>query len=120
VNVVCSFLCVASALVSLPRATLAVGDAKSALEVRQRWSINALELNLTSTLTFSSDGNILAAGGNDGTIRLFDLKNGNTKKSWKAHESAVRLLAFHPKADRIVSCNGGKVDEVKMWDARKR
>ena len=59
-------------------------------------------------LSFSPDGTRLAAGYNDGNIRLFGFDNGITR--WitysiakKQHDGAVLSLAFHPSGNVLVS-----------------
>lgn len=57
---------------------------------------------------------VLASGGEDGTIKLWNVKEGTESKSWNAHPGGVLSVDFTPDG-RIVSCGRDKV--AKVWDA---
>jgi Planctomycete cytochrome C/WD domain, G-beta repeat len=57
---------------------------------------------------------LLATGGEDGTIKLWNVKEGNETKSFTAHAGGVLWLEFTPDG-RIISCGRDKV--AKVWDA---
>jgi hypothetical protein len=57
---------------------------------------------------------VLASGGEDGTIKLWNVKEGTESKSWNAHPGGVLSVDFTPDG-RLVSCGRDKV--AKVWDA---
>lgn len=68
-------------------------------------------------LTFSPDGSQIASGHHDGTIQLWDSKNGSEIKSISGHEGRVCSVAFSPSGGRIASAGLDKT--VKIWDTAK-
>ncbi len=64
--------------------------------------------------TFSPDGKLLAAGGEDGRITLLEADKGRLDKSMAAHEAAVVSGAFSPDGRRFAT--GGFDSNVKVWD----
>lgn len=49
----------------------------------------------------------------DGTIKLWDLAEGKERKSWEAHKTGVRAIAFATDG-QLVSCGRDKL--TKLWD----
>jgi len=65
-------------------------------------------------LTFSPDGSQIASGHHDGTIQLWDSKDGSEIKSISGHEGRVYSVAFSPSGGRIASVGLDKT--IKIWD----
>jgi WD40 repeat protein/serine/threonine protein kinase len=76
------------------------------------------------SVAFSPDGQRLAAGCSDGSVKMWDLHAGTELTEWKAHPGPVACVAFSPNGQRLASSRldygwegqptGG---EAKVWDA---
>ena len=70
--------------------------------------------NVVSALAFSPDGKLIAVGGADGVIHLFQTADGKLARSLPGHTSAVAGLAFRPGGALLASA--GKDRTVRLWD----
>lgn len=74
--------------------------------------------NNVDAVAFQPNGTLVASGGHDGKIRLYDLVKGNVVKEINAHTNKDALqiycLAFTPDGKRLVS--GGYDNSLKLWD----
>ncbi len=66
--------------------------------------------------TFSPDGSQVASGSADGTLRIWDVRTGETVKILNDHYGSVTACAFSPDGSRIVSGSAGGT--LRMWDTR--
>jgi WD40 repeat protein len=66
------------------------------------------------TCVFSPDGAMIASGGQDCTVRLWDVKNGKEIAVLARNSSAVNACAFSPDGEKIVS--GFSDGMLKVWD----
>jgi WD40 repeat protein len=78
------------------------------------WSRRGLDIGGVTTLALSSDDDLLAVGGKDGTVRFANCKSANVddKRVLRGHTGAVSALAFAGKT--LVS--GGEDGTVRVWN----
>ena len=70
--------------------------------------------NLVTSAAFSADGNIIAAGDSDGTIRLWNATIGQTINTFKAHTDLVFDVVFSPDGKTLATA--GRDDTMRWWD----
>ncbi len=74
-------------------------------------------------IAFSPPGDTLAAAGDDGIIRLWDVASHRLVRSLTGHRDFVSCIAFSPDARWFASGTGGLFSgnrpmELKLWDAK--
>ncbi len=80
------------------------------------WSLETKNHRGTFSVTaLSPDGKLLATGGLDGTIRLWDLATGNLVRALIGHDSYVYGLAFSP-AGRYLASGGSFDGTARIWE----
>jgi RNA polymerase sigma factor (sigma-70 family) len=69
-----------------------------------------------TSLAFSPDGKLLAAGCADGKLRLFDGRTGELTKVWDDDVARAWWVVFSPDGNTLVSQSQDKT--VKVWDVQ--
>lgn len=69
------------------------------------------------TSAFSPDSKLIATGGRDNAIRIWDVKTGRLIRTMFGHTDPVRSLNFNSDGTQLVS--GGMDDLVITWDVAK-
>lgn len=67
-----------------------------------------------SAIALSSDGKILATGGRDKAIRIWDLQTGQLQKTLQSDSGVMTALAIAPDGRTLVSGSGDRM--VRIWD----
>jgi WD40 repeat protein len=68
------------------------------------------------TVAFSLDGRLIASGGNDATVRLWEVATGTQVGELDGHTDAVYSVAFSPDGRRLVSASFDGT--VRIWDVK--
>lgn len=66
------------------------------------------------SVAYSTDGATVASGGNDNTIRLWDVEAGEIKRTLTGHTGSVRNVAYSP--DGSILASGSDDHTVLIWD----
>ncbi|HEY9675685.1 MAG TPA: serine/threonine-protein kinase [Waterburya sp.] len=70
---------------------------------------------LVNPVAMTPDGKTLAMGGDDGTIRLWNVQTGKFTNTLKSHTSGIYALSFSPDGTTLVS--GSADATIKIWNS---
>ncbi|CAD8161713.1 unnamed protein product [Paramecium pentaurelia] len=97
-----------------------------ALLLNCQWkNLKIKELNIfhghtsyVNSVCFSPDGNTLASGSVDQSIRLWDVQTGQQKAKLDGHNQSVNSVCFSPDGNELASCSNDY--SIILWDAKTR
>ena len=70
-----------------------------------------------SSIAFSPNGAFLAAGGHDGTAKIWNVQSGRLLRTLTGHQGWVNAIAFSPDSRTLASAS--EDGTVKLWDVVK-
>jgi WD40 repeat protein/serine/threonine protein kinase len=70
--------------------------------------------NLVRSVAFSPDGQTLASGSRDRTVKLWDVASGLERTSLKGHTDDINSVAYSPDGKTVAS--GSRDRTIKLWD----
>lgn len=90
-------------------------EASESRHVEKLWSIPQShgENTWILALAFSPDNQLLASGGDNGTIKLWEVNRGELQLNIQGHDDWLRSLAFAPDGQTLIS--GSDDTHVKEW-----
>jgi WD40 repeat protein len=86
----------------------------SVSSLRERAPMSHAHSSVVSAIEFSPVGDIMATGGFDGSVRLWDWRAGTVLGVLKGHQGWIGSIAFSPDGRRLVT--GGQDGTVKFWN----
>lgn len=68
-------------------------------------------------IRWNCDGRVLASGGNDNKVFLWNLHHSSPLSNLSGHSAAVKALAWSPLNSNLLATGGGVADRsIKVWD----
>ena len=105
-------------IVLLTSAHLLVVSANAQAQQQVEFYAETGHTSFIESLAFSKDGKLLASGGADNTIKLWDVSTGNELKTFLGHVSTLPIgvtsVQFSPDSKTLFSSGGDC--KVRVWD----
>ncbi len=73
-------------------------------------------LDQVNALAMSSDGNILASGGNDMLLKLWDMSSGKEIRTLSGNDASFNLVLFSPNNKYVLGVMGSS--QIKVWEIK--
>ena len=81
------------------------------------WYIPSYLNKLSSEIRFSPDGQWIASGGEDGAVKVWDLRAGKLMNDLDDQSGGVNDVEFHPHEFLLAAANQNKT--ISFWDLEK-
>lgn len=101
-------------LVSASFGTIRIWNVRTGRLVRTLNSVHSKKS--VNTLAVSPNSSILASGGGDNNVILWDLKTGRRMRTIAAHKAAVNTLAFSRDGQTLASGSDDKT--IRLWNVK--
>lgn len=82
--------------------------------VRAAWSSVLLTGDATGVLDLTGDGRMAVSGGNDGTIRLWDVQGGTCLRELRGHGGGVGSVCLSADGRRVLSSS--RDGTIRLWE----
>lgn len=83
-------------------------------------SILQVIMHQTEVCGISVKNQIVASGGNEGKVNIWDIRNKKTFYSHHQHKGAVKALQWCPwKADLLATGGGAKDRQIIFWNSKE-
>ena len=69
-----------------------------------------------NSVAYSPDGQTLASGSNDNTIKLWNVNTGKLLQTLKSHSYSVNSVAYSPDSQTLASASGDNT--IKLWNVK--
>ena len=86
----------------------------AAQQAEQPTGIFSGHWSLLWSVTFSPDDRLLANGGSDQTVQLWDVVSGECRAVLYGHTNEIYAVAFHPGGCLLASCSADET--IRLWD----
>ena len=78
----------------------------------------SLHLTPVVELAFDSSGTLLATGGTDGSLKVWDIRRQYCTHNLKGGSGVYSLVQFHPSPDRLTVYGASMDGKIRCWDLR--
>jgi WD40 repeat protein len=82
-----------------------------------RLTVRARVPGASLNVAFSPDGRRLATGGEDNTVKIWDVQTGLELQTLRGHSGEIYSVAFSPDDDGRWVASAGEDSAVKVWDS---
>jgi WD40 repeat protein len=65
---------------------------------------------------FATDGRLLASGGGEGAVKLWDPATGEERARLTGHTGTIEAVAFSPDSTKLATAGGLRDGMVRLWD----